>query len=259
MATILLSESESFWTGMSPYIYRTEVHERSSQEVDDVINLLKPPPHAKVLDLACGHGRHALELAKRKYNITACDKYPQLFQLAKQKSTLEGLEIQWLSCDMREFSKPLFFDLVLNLFFSFGFFENFKDDQTILNNLFTSLKPGGKIIMELLGSEVLLTTFQWRGWEIFEDNTVILVERNFLHDIHWLNESYTIIENGNIAKYDCGFRLYNETGISQLLLGIGFVNIRTFGDFKGSVYDKTSQRLVVTAEKPIQSAQCLRC
>lgn len=251
-------ENETFWSGMHPFLYK-DAQTRTPKELDSLLSLTKVPASSKVLDLACGYGRHALELAKRKYQVTACDKNGKLFESSKIKATEENWDVTWIEEDMRSFNRYNHFDLIVNLFFSFGFFEKQQEDQNVIRNIFRSLKPGGKFVMELLGAEVVRTAFQWRGWEVIDESIVLLIERQLVQNCSWLNEFYTVINNGKKESYSCGLRLYDANDIKQLLLDQGFEKIKISGDFDGAAYDEKAQRLVVVAEKPSQDAHLLRC
>jgi SAM-dependent methyltransferase len=98
-----------------------------------------------VLDLACGPGRYAIPLAQAGYVVTAVDRTPFLLDSARQRATRLGANIEWVEQDMREFVRPAAFDLALNVFTSFGYFDDEAENRRVLENVYASLKPGGPL------------------------------------------------------------------------------------------------------------------
>ena len=75
---------------------------------------------------------------------------------------------------MREFVRPEAFDAAINLFTSFGYFEDPAEDLQVAKNLFHSLKPGGALVMDLVGKEVLSRIFLPRDWQELADGSLFL-------------------------------------------------------------------------------------
>jgi SAM-dependent methyltransferase len=113
----------------------------------------------RVLDLGCGPGRHSIPLAKQGAQVTGVDRSPFLLEKARSRAELEKLNIEWVQADMRSFVRPGGFELVLNLFTSFGYFGDVEEDLTVLRNVFHSLAPGGFFIIDVMGKEIVARGF----------------------------------------------------------------------------------------------------
>src|SRR5262249_1434330 len=113
-----------------------------------------------VLDLCCGPGRHSLALAKRGIQVTAVDRSEFLLSKAKAEATKLDLEIEFVSNDMRQFVRREAFDLVLNMFTSFGYFDDKDEDLQVLRNAYESLRSGGAILIDIFGKEPLARKYQ---------------------------------------------------------------------------------------------------
>jgi len=104
--------------------------ERTLKEVDFVLSALQLRPGAKILDLCCGVGRHALEFAARGYSVTGLDYTVEYLDRARAKAEDAGLDLKLVRADMRRIPAGIKYDAVVNLFTSFGYFdsdaENFK-------------------------------------------------------------------------------------------------------------------------------------
>src|SRR5215510_12663636 len=147
-------EDESFWREMYPFIFSDERFRLAEVQIDKVLALVGYKEGA-VLDLCCGPGRHSLALARRGIQVTAVDRSEFLLRKAKEEAAKLNLEIEFVSDDMRQFVRSDSFSLVLNMFTSFGYFDDKEDDLKVLQNAYQSLKPGGTILIELLGKEPL--------------------------------------------------------------------------------------------------------
>ena len=108
-----------------------------------------------VLDLACGPGRYAIPLAQAGYVVTGVDRTRFLLKIARERAGRAAANVEWVEQDMREFLRPAAFDLALNVFTSFGYFEDQAENRRVLENIFASLKPGGAFVFDHLGKEVL--------------------------------------------------------------------------------------------------------
>jgi 2-polyprenyl-3-methyl-5-hydroxy-6-metoxy-1,4-benzoquinol methylase len=155
-------EDDRFWETMAPHMFGPQRIEGTPTEVDQVLDLLEVESGAHILDLACGPGRHTLELARRGFRVTGVDRTAAYLERAREQAAEEELEIEFVQADMREFRRPDAFDAAVNLFTSFGFFEHAADDLQVVRNLYDSLKPGGRLLMEMSGKEVLARMFRER-------------------------------------------------------------------------------------------------
>lgn len=146
-------EQDGFWEEMPMF---SEQHwEASGEEVDSALSLLEIEPGATVLDLACGVGRHSLELSRRGYRVTGVDRTAAYLRTAHEQAAADGLELELLQADMRRFVRPSAFDAALNLYTSFGYCDDPAEDQRVLDNFCQSLRPGGALVMEMMGKEML--------------------------------------------------------------------------------------------------------
>jgi len=90
--------------------------DRTAGEVDGIVELLGLPAGAKILDLCCGHRRHAIPLAERGYQMTGLDLSEVFLRHAREAAEARGVEVRWVRSDMRDVPFEAEFDAVLNLF-----------------------------------------------------------------------------------------------------------------------------------------------
>ncbi len=241
-------EEDDFWKVMAPKIFGKKQWENAPAEVENAISLLKISPGAYVLDLCCGPGRHSLELARRGFQVTGVDRTLKYLVAARKQAGAEGLNVDFVQEGMREFRRPEAFDAVLNLYTSFGYFENPEEERQVLKNIHVSLKTGGKLLMDLMGKEVLAGVFRERDWH--EDNGIIfLEERKISSGWDWIQARWIMIKGKERKEFTFSLRLYSGAELSSLLSQSGFSSVELFGDLSGAPYDHTAKRLVALATK----------
>lgn len=240
-------EQDSFWEDVP--MFTEQRWEKAPEEVEAVISLLGIEPGTSVLDLPCGAGRHSLELARRGYRVTGVDRTAGYLQTAREQAEAEGLELELVQGDMREFVRPATFDAAINLFTSFGYFEDPNQDRKVAENLFHSLKPGGSLVMDMMGKEVLARVFLPRDWQELADGTFFLQERKVSRDWTWLENRWILLKGAWRREYAVDHRLYDGAGLKALLFDAGFESVAIYGDLAGAPYDNEARRLVALAYK----------
>src|SRR5438128_2740996 len=120
---------------------RMTLKERTQHEVNGIVRQLKLLPDARVLDCPCGYGRHSLDLARRGFRVVGVDINSEELQVARQQID-QMTTIQFIQSDMRLLQFSNEFDAVINMFYSFGFFESDDENRRVLRNFYNALKPG---------------------------------------------------------------------------------------------------------------------
>ena len=241
-------ELDSFWDELSDKLFTEDHWIRAEDEVNGVINLLGIQQGSKILDLCCGPGRHSIEFAKKGYSVTGVDRTSTYIKKAQEQATSSSVKIDFIIEDMRKFRKSNEFDVVLNLYTSFGYFANPDDDKLVLNNIFSSLKNDGKLLIEMMGKEILARIFLERNW--YKKGEVIYLEEKKIED-GWgmISNKWILIDDNNTKEYSFRHRIYSGVELSMLLRDIGFKSVKLYGDLKGSPFDNTATRLVALASK----------
>ncbi len=239
-------EQDAFWETVAPVLFVQRRWSDAPAEVGQVVALLGIEPGAHVLDLCCGVGRHSLELARRGFQVTGVDRTRPYLDRASQQA--EGLEIEFVQSDMRSFCRPDAFDAVVNLFTSFGYFEDPKDDGQVALNVCRSLKPGGAFLIDMMGKEVLARIFSERDW--YEENGVlILQERKITKNWSWMENRWIIVADDNRTELNLSHRVYSAVELTSLLTECGFAHVDAYGSLEGTDYDHLARRLVAVARK----------
>ncbi len=242
-------EDESFWKATYPFLFSEARFEAAETHVENILNLVGMES-GDVLDLCCGPGRFAVPLARRGFRVTAVDRSPFLLDKGRKSAAQKGLDIEWVENDMREFERPEAFDLVLNLNTSFGYFDAKDEDVKVLRKIFDSLRPGGRLVMDLMGKEKLARIFQPTVSEKLEDGA-LLVQRHEIFD-EWsrIRNEWIIIKGPEVRTFEFHHTVYSGQELKDRLLATGFQDVRLCGSFEGEEYGSESDRFVVVAGKP---------
>lgn len=241
-------DQDQFWEVFSPFMFPEDRLAATAGEINMMLDLVQPSKGAHFLDLACGPGRHSLELARRGYRVTGIDRTKLFIEKAKRNSEAEELAIEYLLADMRQFVRPATYDVVISMFTSFGYFEEQKENQQVLGNLYTSLKAGGSLLIELMGKEILARVFRERDWQ--EINGLFhLQERKIARDWSWLENRWILLTGKEEYEFQVNHWVYSGAELAAMLREAGFSKIHLFGGIDGSPYDDDAQRLVALASK----------
>lgn len=243
-------EDERFWETFGPGLFSEAGWQAADRQVDALIRLVGLPGGARVLDLGCGPGRHALPLARRGFRVTGVDRTPAYLAEARRRAEAEGLAIELVHADMRDFRRPVAFDLVINMFTSFGYFEDEADDLRVARNMYESLRPGGRAVLELKGKEVVARTFRERSWHRLADGSLFLEERRVIRDWTWVENRWMLLRQDKLHEFELGHRLYSAAELRQVLEKAGFAEVTAYGSLDGTPYDHRAEYLVMVGMRP---------
>jgi len=231
----------------SPY-YHILYHQRNNAEaeffIDNLCQHLQPQQDAKLLDIACGKGRHSIYLNKKGYNVTGIDLSHSSIQYAKQ---FENDTLRFFEHDMRKLLFINYFDYALNLFTSFGYFESDRDNINALKSFRKSLKKDGILVLDYFNSQKII-------------NNLVEHEEKNIKDINF-NISKKI-EKGRIVKtikfddrnqkhtFQEDVKAYFYADFERLFKLSGFKIIEYFGDYSLNPFDeRQSDRLIFICGK----------
>jgi len=243
-------EDDSFWETWGPWIFSQSRISNAVDEIDKVSKLLAIGPKDLILDLCCGIGRHSLELARRGYQVTGVDRTRGYLDKARKQAKKESLDIEFVQGDMRFFSRPSAFDIVISMFTSFSYFEDPQEDKRVIKNVFESLKIGGSFIIQMHGKETMAKMFKEKDWnENKDDGVIVLEERKVSQNWSWMENRWIMLKGNERIENKISHRLYAGLEIAALLRDCGFNRVNVYGDLEGNPYDHTARQLVAVGYK----------
>lgn len=201
----------------------------TKNEVTHFIERLGMQKSDVILDLACGQGRHILELARRGFtNVYGLDQSAYLIKHGRKTARKEKLNIHFRAGDVRQLPYDVgFFDCVTILGNSFGYFNEKYQDEQILKEVLRILKPGGKILMDIADGSYLKDNFAQRSWEWIDQTLFVCRERSLADDGERLisREVITDTDKGVIIDQFYAERLYSRKELTDLLKKTGFDDV----------------------------------
>lgn len=211
--------------------------QKAKQEARFLVEELDQPPGSQWLDVACGTGRHSLLFAKANYQVTGIDISKDCLKIAKKTP---HSNLQYLHGDMSKLSKfQNQFDIVTNLFTSFGYFATEKENERVLKGMIACLKPGGIFALNAINRDYLMSIYQPARWS--EDRNIMTIEASRFDPKTKYNETQLVLldkKTGQGQNYYHRIRLYSKSEMVALFKKVGLRRIRVFGDFYGRKFDK---------------------
>lgn len=228
--------------------------EQTTQQVDFMIMQLGLRGNERILDLACGFGRHALELARRGFSVVGVDITPAYVDFARQQAEMEKLDAHFLCADIRDLPFEKEFDVVLNMADgAVGYLETEEENLKIFRVISQALKPGGRHFMDIMNGNYAQSHFPCKLWDAGEKGLT-------LSNFEWDSESKTLIYGqmdflyGSIMEKPLmeegnPIRLYSLGEIATIFSGLGMKVNRSFADFKGRPSSDNDIQLLVCSQK----------
>jgi len=232
-------------------IYRPRfTAERTQAEVDFIEQALAAPKGAAVLDLACGIGRHAIGMAQRGYRVTGLDFNPRYLEIAADEARNEGAQVTWKTGDMRSLGFERAFDAVYSYFTSFGYFGD-DENEIVLEQIAKALRPGGRLLLEMMNRDWLLTHPQQRTWTQREDGALLMEETTLELAASRVVTRQILIDpsGGPQVTKEFFLRTYTCAELSALLRRHGFDVREVSGGLDREPYGPESRRLAIVAER----------
>ncbi len=235
----------SFFSGLMVDMWlRATTDEQTRLEADFLEKSLEFAPPARLLDVPCGGGRHAHEMARRGYQVTGVDIAPEFLDAARAKDST----VQWEERDMRDLPWPGYFDGAYCLGNAFGYLED-EGNARFLKAVADALKPGGRFVLESgYIAETLLPVLQKES-EYQLGGFVVRSQRHYDPANGRLYVEYTCIKDGKADKRAMSARIHTCREIRLLLEAAGFRDLQIFGGMAGEPFELGAHNLIAVAVK----------
>ncbi len=239
---------EDFFHGVALDLWRQAVTpEETRREVDFLVAELGRAPRARLLDVPCGNGRHALELARRGYSVTGLDISEEFLAEARAASDAEGLDVRWILGDMRRMEPGTEFDGAFCFGNSFGYLEH-ADTVEFLSRLGGALKPGARFVLQTgIAAESLLPHLKEREW--YQVGDILMALRNTYRAADsCLETEFTFVRDGSVDVRTALSRVYTAAELARLLEQAGLRVLRLLGSIQAKPYALGDPLLLLVAE-----------
>lgn len=219
---------------------------RDGREADKVVRFLRRRLESRaidrVLDLACGAGRHSRALGKLWWT-TGFDLSETLLSIARREAT----DSPYVRGDMRVLPfRANSFSLVVNLFTSFGYFSDDGDHQQVMREVWQATSRGGVFVLDYLNAEQVLKTLEPHD-ERTVNGVVVEQQRFITEDGRFVEKRITI--RGKNKTFVERVRLFSRADLEALLGDAGFEVEDVVGDYEGSAWRPDSGRTMIVSIK----------
>lgn len=230
-------------------VYKHRDDEEAEQMMDLIERVLGHDPTRRVLDLACGSGRHAISFARRGYgHVTGIDLSPTLLREASADAVAESLNIRFIESDMRELPEETF-DLVTNLFTSFGYFMSDDENAAVIHSVADHLTQDGWFVIDFFNSRWVRSHLVAHDERLMKGGTLRLEQTRWIE--HGRVEKRLLIrDNEEAHEYIESVRLYELDDFERMFRESGLRTVHRYGNYAGDAYDRErSPRLILFAQK----------
>ncbi|MCA9495445.1 MAG: class I SAM-dependent methyltransferase [Nanoarchaeota archaeon] len=233
---------------------KESLEERTLRETNGLINLLGLKEGSKILDAPCGYGRHSIALSKKAYDVTGIDI--DLEHLKKASLDSNGLNVRFLKRDLRNIGAHLYnnFDGVINMFYSFGFFQKEEDNFRVMKEFYNSLRNGGSLLLHTDVSPEMIqnkTTVK-ECIRTLENNHKLIILENYNSKTKRMEGSWeTTDEIGKIIfpRAFYSMRIYSSEEFKYMAEKCGFKDVNVYGSFNGEKFNSESTEMIVVGKK----------
>ena len=229
--------------------------EQTGKQVDFIVEFLQLHGGEKVLDLACGYGRHANELSRRGFSVTGVDITSEYIDRAKADAARDGLNSTFICSDIRDISFKNEFDVVLNMADgAIGYLETDAENAKVFDAVAESLRPKGKHLMDICNAEYAESHFPMRNWEIGKHSVSLPQfdwdpqERRMLYG-GWGIKFGTIAEPPASVDAGSSIRLYSIEELREILDARGMQVLDTRADYSSSPASNARLQMEVYSRK----------
>jgi ubiquinone/menaquinone biosynthesis C-methylase UbiE len=228
--------------------------QRIQDEVDGVIKLCKLKKKDFVLDAPCGYGRHSIGLVRKGLNVIGVDINKYFLDYARKRAKdLKLKNCKFYKRDLRKIKFHNQFNAVINMFYSFGFFDKEEDDFLVIKNFYESLKNGGKFLMHTFITLPKIRSGNYKKHDIrnlTSGNKLELFRDYNFETKREYGEWYILRNNGRkVILTPYSMRIYTDLEFIGLCIKAGFNKVEVYGDWKGIKYKDDSELMIVVATK----------
>ncbi|GAA3853854.1 class I SAM-dependent methyltransferase [Saccharothrix violaceirubra] len=236
-------EDDGLWVGFADVMFPARRVAEAARLVAES-PLLRTDPGARVLDLACGPGFHVVPLARAGADVTGVDLSTAMLDRAAKACAEAGVTARLVRADMLHHVEPDTYDLVVNMYTSFGYFTDPGDNLAVLRNAHDSLVPGGKLVLDMMGKEI------FAGWvgrpqAVDVEGGTAFLRDTVLDDWTRVRTDWTLVRGDEVRRASIVSALYSAAELRALFETAGFGEVEVYGDFDLSPYDNHARRLIV--------------
>ncbi len=226
-------------------LYQHRDNEEAARFIDNLCRYMHIDTHHKILDLACGKGRHSIYLNQKGFDVTGVDLSPKNIEQAKKH---ENDRLHFEVHDMRQVYKPGQFDYIFNLFTSFGYLDTKEANLNVIKATVESLKTGGQLLIDFLNPYVVINHLVEAEEKVI-DNVKFRISREYTED-EYLIKLIDIEDHGQRYHFYEKVKAIRRVEFLEYFERTNLRVVDVFGDYDLNPYEMDqSSRLIFLVEK----------
>ncbi len=212
--------------------------------INKLFSHLSPAPGTKVLDLASGDGRHSISISKLGFDVTGLE----LTELnVNQAKKFENEKLRFIKSDMRIPFSNNKYDLIVNLFTSFGYFDDDSEDIKVLENVVDALLPNGIFVIDFLNAKKVKSNLVSKE-QVIKEGVLFNISRSF--EKGFIRKNIEVIDGANTLNFSEKVRGFIFEDFKTIFGKVGLEINEVFGSYSLSEFDEyESDRLIIIACK----------
>jgi len=228
--------------------YYNLYYQRNENEADAfvarLVKVLEFSASARLLDVACGNGRHVLAFNQLGYDVTGIDLS---YNKIRENLRFEKENLHFYRHDMRQLFRINYFDVVLNLFTSFGYFKSHYDELNAAASIAANVKYGGLFVIDYFNASYIRRNLQ--SEEQIESGGFLFLIHKKLED-NWISKKICVIEEDRCSIFYEKVRLYQIEDLVALFNRFGLHIYKKFGSYQLEAYQpEHSERMILVFKK----------
>jgi cyclopropane fatty-acyl-phospholipid synthase-like methyltransferase len=226
--------------------------QRTETEVKGIIDLLGLKGGDKILDIPSGYGRHSIELARKGFDVRGVELNSVHLNKAIADAQNANVKVQFVKDNMIDIAYKQEFDAVINMFYSFGFFDSDEENSKVLQNFYYALKPSGKFLFHTDVNIPRILSGKYREYEVrhlASGKTLQIIDKYSPEDKRIYGSWIIKDKDGNEEKKDYSVRVYTESEFIDLCKKIGFTTFEVYSDWNKTPYTEESEDMIIIAGK----------
>ncbi len=220
--------------------------------MEGIIRLLDLKGGEKILDIPSGYGRHSIGLAQKGLDVTGVELNSVHLNEAIKNAQKVETKPNFLKENMIDIAYKEKFDAIINMFYSFGFFETDEENKKVLRNFFNALKPGGKFLFHTDVNVPRILSGKYKENEtrnLVSGNTLKIVDKYNPQDKRIYGTWIIKDKNGKEEKKDYSVRVYTKEEFIDLCKQVGFTSFEVYSDWNKTPYSEDSEDMIIIATK----------
>lgn len=225
-------------------LYKDRNQGEADMFITNLVKYLNPPAGSFMLDLACGKGRHAISLGKMGYKVTGLDISENNIHIAEKSA---GKNLDFYIHDMRRPFMVNYYNYIFNLFTSFGYFDNDRENLAVIANIYNALKPGGTFVLDFANINKCTASLCQYSEQVI-DGVKFEVSKKI--EANFLIKNIEVTDGAAKHHFTEKIHMFTPADLRAMLENQGLTILHTFGDYNLATFTpESSDRFILIAKK----------